>query len=674
MKNKITKLFYVLLISGAGVSASAQVKQELNIVNKDYNFEKLTALENQLRTQENIDYNKAVKIANAKGMPLEGKDEQGRSFKLIGTIEGTDQLHYYVTYNNGGVKSSTQTARVASLHNGGDLGLNIEGQGIKIGIWDGGAVYAGHNSIGAGRVQTNDGSTSIDDHATHVAGTMMANRADNLITGMAPQASLWANDYGNDLSEMTAQSKLGLLVSNHSYGTHYINAQYYNNPTEFGRYAANSRAVDLIMNEAEYYMPVFAAGNSRNGDYDQSAGVTRYYNTSKGGADLIDSKQASKNAVVVAAIEGITNYSQASDAVMSNFSQWGPTDDFRIKPDISAKGVDVNSVGISSNSSTRIMSGTSMAAPSVTGVFALWQQYYAQLYPSVGKMRAATVKALMAISADEAGSYKNNGSNVTLVSGEGPDHRFGWGVINAKRGAEILRDSKPAISGSIVRELSLTNGQTYEVDVETDGNTVLKAAIAWNDPASSVINGVDNTQPALVNDLDIRIVRPNGEEILPWGLDGSWSNVANIIAIRKDNVVDPIEVVEYKGAATGLAARGVYKIKVKHKGTLNGGAQKYSLIVSGIKKVTANENNEIKDLRVYPNPTTDVVNISGDIIDIADAKVEIFDTTGKKVYENPYLFYNVDNASIDISGLQGGVYMLKLTTNTTSETVKIIKK
>src|SRR5690554_7872412 len=238
---------------------------------------------------------------------------------------------------------------------------------------------------------------------------------------------------------MTAQAADGLLVSNHSYGANYVALNLHNNPAGFGKYNSDARSLDLLLFAAERYLPVIAAGNARNGDY--FGGQMYYFNTSKGGADLMHGDAVSKNAVVVAAVEGVTNYQQPSNVVMSSFSQWGPTDDFRIKPDISAKGVAVKSVGITSNRDTATEQGTSMAAPSVTGVFALWQQYYKHLYPTRVKMRAATVKALMAISADEAGAA------------DGPDHRFGWGLINAKRGAEILRDSKTG--DTEVRELEL---------------------------------------------------------------------------------------------------------------------------------------------------------------------------------------------------------------------------
>ncbi len=647
MKNKITKLFLVLMFSG--FAANAQTAEERQQIIKDYDLEKLKSLEKQFNEKYKENYAKALKIAREKGLPIEGVDSEGRRFTLEGVIEGTDELKYYKSSNNTPTKSSIQTARVQHLHNGGNLVLNIEGQTMILGIWDAGAVYAGHNSLGVSRVTSKDGSSTIDDHASHVAGTMAANNSISDIKGMAPQASLWSNHWSNDKAEMTSQASQGLLVSNHSYGTDYDAAGFKNNPGVFGRYIQDARELDLLLFTADNYLPVIAAGNARGDGY----------NTARAGADLMHGDAVSKNAVVVAAIEGITDYAQPSDAVMSSFSQWGPTDDYRIKPDISAKGVAVKSVGITNANATATQQGTSMAAPSVTGVFGLWQQYYKQLYPTKIKMRAATVKALMAISADEAGTA------------DGPDHRFGWGVINAKRGAEILRDSKGDDAKTIVTEQVLNNGQTYEITFDTDGTQPLKAAIAWTDPAGNVVSSTDSSNPVLVNDLDLRIIRPNDQEVLPWALNKSWSN---LFAAKADNNVDPVEVVEYKGVASGVAPAGTYTIRVTHKGTLTNGSQKFSLIVYGKTGDVSVENKTFDNLNVYPNPTNDVLNISADLASIANAKAQIFDMNGKKVYDNTDLFYNTNTASIDMSNLNTGVYVLKLTTDTVSQSIKVVKK
>jgi len=673
MKNKITKLFLVLMLSG--FTANAQTSEEREQIVKDYNHEWLEKFEKTQREKWDKDYELAVSIAEKKGLPLSGTDEEGNYFELVGVIEGSDNLKYYKTnkvnakdnvlFNNGDSKSSIQTARVQSLHNGSSTGnVIIEGQSMIVGEWDGGTVYAAHKSLGVNRVTMKDNSTGQvtnngTDHATHVAGTMIANNNNPLIKGMAPAASLWANNWLQDTSEMTAQSRQGLLVSNHSYGIGYYQAGFHNNPSELGRYNSSSRILDDLLYEVEYYLPVYAAGNDRNGEWTGSQTV--YFNPSKNGEDLLHGEGTSKNNVVVAAIDGITNYQQPSDVVMSSFSNWGPTDDYRIKPDISAKGVAVNSVGTTSDTATKLENGTSMAAPSVAGVFVLWQQYFKELYPTKGKMRSATVKALMAISADEAGAT------------DGPDYRFGWGVINAKKGAEILRDSKPGVDRSHVLEHQLSNGTNFEIEVEIAGDGPLKAALAWTDPAGRVSGGNDDTTSVLVNDLDLRVVRvSNGDIGLPWAINKSPNNK---FVAKMDNDRDPLEVVEYKGQVSGVAAAGKYKIIVTHKGALTGGSQKFSLIVSGIKgKVVSVKEQQFDNLVVYPNPVNDIVILKADLASIAGANTQIFDMSGKQVYENRDLFYNTNEASVNISFLNSGIYLLKLSNGEINQTIKIVKK
>ena len=87
---------------------------------------------------------------------------------------------------------------------------------------------------------------------------------------------------------------------------------------------------------------------------------------------------------------------------IAGFSSRGPCPDGRIKPDVSAPGVDLYSCYDSSNTSYGYMSGTSMATPSTTGSCGLVVSYYRRL--NAGKdMRAATLKGLVINTADEAG-------------------------------------------------------------------------------------------------------------------------------------------------------------------------------------------------------------------------------------------------------------------------------
>jgi hypothetical protein len=112
--------------------------------------------------------------------------------------------------------NAADTTNTDQLQPGGALGLNLTGAGLTVGVWDGGAVRATHQEF-TGRVVSGDGAPNLDDHATHVAGTIGASGVNPAAKGMATGVSIRSYDWNNDLAEMTAVASQ-LVASNHSYG------------------------------------------------------------------------------------------------------------------------------------------------------------------------------------------------------------------------------------------------------------------------------------------------------------------------------------------------------------------------------------------------------------------------------------------------------------------------
>lgn len=78
-------------------------------------------------------------------------------------------------------------------------------------------------------------------------------------------------------------------------------------------------------------------------------------------------------------------------------------------------------------------------------------------------------------------------------------------------------------------------------------------------------------------------------------------------------------------------------------------------------------NNHFIDIitTIYPNPTNDIINI--DLIDKLDAKIQIFNMYGKKVFNKQFV---QDFIAIDISNYTNGIYILKIN----NQTIKLIKQ
>ncbi|SEH77954.1 Por secretion system C-terminal sorting domain-containing protein [Paenimyroides aquimaris] len=686
MKNKITKLFLALLTLSFGYNANAQVEDQPmpDYVRKATNIEFLNNFAKEKEAEFEANYKKAVEIARREGKPISG-DRDGSTFFLVGFDEEMGELIYKKTYNNAVVESnmffnnvaigsSLQTANAKPLHLD-----NIIGAGMTVGVWDGGAGLPNHLGFATGRYQpknnpnSNNNTQNSINHSAHVAGTVAAGEFGNKdAKGFAYGATVHAYfGLGNDLATMipaATSTTNPIYVSNHSYGV-----DFEGNPNVtasiFGRYDASAKAYDELANNAPYYTMVFAAGNDRGENYNPSR---------PGGKDLLSQGGVSKNTVVVAAtrgtedFSGITGVSSVTSAgngpFITPYSNYGPTDDFRIKPDIAAKGGVYNidpvvSVGTSSVSATATMQGTSMAAPAVTGVFTLWQGYYKTVFNKY--MKSASVRALMAHTARETGPAA------------GPDFMFGWGLIDADKGRQII--DQAAENTALFGEFEIAQNTTFEYEFEYDGAEPLVATIAWNDPAGTVTSQANLNLAKLVNDLDLRLINTDNNTVYyPWSLVHNIGLAATStgIAVRDvDNTRDNIEKIEPENAAAGN-----YKLVVSYKGTIQGGSQDYTLIISGAggqmpetDGLASIEDKILSELKVYPNPVDSYLNIDGDLEALVNAKVQIFDLSGKRIQEAD-LNFNSNNAGVDVSALNPGMYILKISKETATQSYKFVKK
>ena len=431
------------------------------------------------------------------------------------------------------------------------MGLSLNGNGINLGIWDGGIVRDTHIEL-TGRVSQIDNPGFISNHATHVSGTMIASGVNPDVKGMAFEAELTAYDFQSDLVEMTTEAINGMLVSNHSYGLTPASIP----ESWFGAYLSFTASIDQLTFNAPYYLPVFAVGNSRNIPVSQGGP----FNPSKNGFDLISGKNLAKNVLAVANVLEVNNYVDATSVVMFETSSWGPTDDGRIKPDISAKGRNTFSSWANADDDYSFLTGTSMAAPNVSGSLGLLHQHYNNMYG--GFLTAASMRALVIHTAREAGDAP------------GPDYKFGWGLMDTAEAANMITNKNFT---NIIEENTLNQGDTFSFTVNAiDPNTPLIATIAWTDSAGPIqnSNATDDSTPRLVNDLDLRVIAPDAfTEFVPWALDVSDPELP---ASKSDNSVDNVEKVEIENAV------GQHTIEITHKGTLEDLFQDYSLIVSGI--------------------------------------------------------------------------------------------
>ncbi|WP_430410771.1 S8 family serine peptidase [Kordia sp.] len=547
MKNKYFSIGLLALGMFFAQTSFAQTVAEKQQIVSQYDVQKLGTLQNKFTTTQVQEKQKAIRMAQQNGWDIRKTLPDGTLIELQ-KVTADGRPIYYTTFNVDAARST----RTDHLNNGGSLGLNLMGQNMTAYVWDGGVARATHQEYdGAGgnnRFSTGD-SGALNYHSAHVTGTIMASGVVANAKGMAPHASAIGYDWNSDKAEATTAASNGMLVSNHSYGFATRNqfGQVQLPQNYFGGYIDESRDWDEILFNAPNYLMVVAAGNDGN---DNTANTNP---TGGSGFDKLTGHSTAKNNLVVANAQdaNIDSSGNLVSVSINSSSSEGPTDDFRIKPDITGNGTDVYSTYQNSDTAYNSITGTSMASPNVAGSVLLLQQHYNNTNGSFA--RAATIKGIVLHTADDAGA-------------SGPDAVFGWGLMNSKRAAEVITENG---SESKVEQLTLTSGQTYSITVDSDGTSPLLASISWTDRAGTANSTVNSTTPVLVNDLDIRVTK-GGTSYLPYELTGATTNA------QRDNDVDPYERVDVSGAS------GTYTITVTHKGSLVGGSQNFSLIVTGL--------------------------------------------------------------------------------------------
>ena len=475
-----------------------------------------------------------------------------------------------------GTKSNRESGaliKADQLYSGGSIGVNITGVGMVAGVWDPGTVRETHELL-AGRVANQAGQTmAIDNHMTHVSGTMVGKDIASRPSarGIAFGATALNYDSSNDLAEMTAFATRGYLISNHSYGLA-------NDATipvwQFGAYDEEARSWDGMLKNAPNYLPFVAGGNEQ-----QSNG-----NMTKAGYDLITGSSAAKNVMTVGAVN--------ADKSMSDYSNWGPTDDGRIKPEIVARGTGIDSAQAFDTSTPKAAcdncysgsgsdsSGTSYAAPAAAAAGLLLQQYYKTLNPSY--MLSSTLKALMLGTAEDLGN-------------PGPDHKFGWGLLNVEAASSVIKrngavDSAAASRGAAIVERT-TNPAADSISEESftvyaKGGVPLVVNMAWIDDEGAeqkASDGVDPTTSRLAYEFDM-VVRGGSPsaDVHPWKIPTLANRTAN--ATQGTAWFDGNGDV-FKQVLIGTpVADGQYTIVIRKKTGSPSAARTISFVITGLKE------------------------------------------------------------------------------------------
>lgn len=407
------------------------------------------------------------------------------------------------------MQESNPLTNVNEVENAAPNGYNLKGENITIGIWDEGTVGA-HLDLPVASNIVIDKELNYpvaNTHPTYVAGCI-AGKGNFIgsLKGLSPKSTLYYYDVLGDIVEEVAQAKpnYNIDISNHSYNFA---------PTtcfESGLYITEASDLDKVAYQSPTILPVVAVGNTAS----TCAGVA---NDTFSSIDI--GFQGCKNAITVGWIFVEKN-------IVGNSGR-GPTVDGRLKPELVSKGFGV--LTTSPNDNFGIVYGSSFAAPQIAAIAGLIHQKYKQQFGVVPN--ASLVKAVLFNTAHDLGN-------------PGPDYTFGYGIPNANKAIYTI-DNNQFFEGNIIED----QFKTHNISVPA-GLKKLNVTLCWTDKEGSPI-----ASKSIVNDLDLKLVTPSGDTVLPWKLNPSLFKKPAIKGVDNINTNEQVTIEN--------PVAGNYKIVVK---------------------------------------------------------------------------------------------------------------
>ncbi|MFO1461842.1 MAG: S8 family serine peptidase [Verrucomicrobiota bacterium] len=478
--------------------------------------------------------------------------------------------------------------------------LGYDGRGVIVSVADSGVdsgdITAMHPDL-EGRVEALLAYDNLPDaadehsHGTHCAGIVLGNgatgeRDDNGYLyglGVAPGARLVGQRIFDGAGDFRPPATFTQLVQDAVRHGAYVGSNSWGDDNG-GQYDLSAWEFDGLVRDADpdfpgeqAYVLEFSAGNSGPGP------------------QTIGTPAVAKNVLATGATQNnrfeFPLYGEGQE-VMADFSSRGPAADGRIKPDLVAPGTWISSLrSIFANDNNAwgpisdrylYQGGTSQAGPHAAGGAAVAVQWYRDTHAGATPS-PALVKAMLINSADDMGTavIPDTGGNTGdptdpgdgIVVGDTapvPNNDEGWGRMNLANLIDSERRYEFLDQGT-----GLATGQVFERRVVVGSGEPLKVTMVYTD-----VPGNPAAIPALVNDLDLEVIAPNGDVYRGNAFNEGESVAGTAVGDRVNNV----EAVHLASPAAGewiLRVRGATVVQDVHRRTGIAAEQDFVLVVSG---------------------------------------------------------------------------------------------
>lgn len=389
-------------------------------------------------------------------------------------------------------------------------GLELTGDGVKVGMADGGYPAPNEELDLSSIIKV--GYPDDDGHATNTAVTLVGRDS-----GFSKDITLYSTNYGEENIEALLDA--GCVLINISFGYMYSESDY----SSAYAYSVYDRWIDHIVDQHNVTV-VVSAGNDAQGTIIDGYLYKRVISPAMG-----------KNVITVGAFNDLGT-SEEDDDILCNYSSYKNTNGTEI-----TTGVEKPDVILPAN---LLGGGTSTSAPIMTAIIA----QILQLKPSLAASPQLVKAIVLASCHRKVGSSSNDEPEETMSSGvlgreavgstSGITECQGAGVPNAWTMAKIV------IEGTYSVGKILASGATFYIEQPPYEANMMNFSIAWM--KSNYINGDDHTNLYNVNegsDADLSLSVYNGNERICYSNLSYSSTEMCYFPLSTDSTLFPYKIV-----------------------------------------------------------------------------------------------------------------------------------
>jgi len=219
------------------------------------------------------------------------------------------------------------------------------------------------------------------------------------------------------------------------------------------------------------------------------------------------------------------------------------------------------------------------------------------------------------------------------------------------------------------------------VGTNSPGPELVSTITVSEDFTLNKVKVVVNVNHTYVNDLRILLEHPNGNIISLWNRNCTSQSGINVtfdqdfpaISCTGSTIAGIYRPVGNLNTLNGLTSQGEWKLKITdHYNQYTGTLVSWSLDL-GCDTSSINDIN-LSDFNLYPNPNNGSFSVEFNSKNSDDIHISVFDSRGRKVFDQSYSNNGNFSQNIDLEDVQPGVYLVVIKDGENSQTRKIAVK